>query len=66
MRLGRGLARRSVDLLERYVDEATSDIGAYDADEDPKGLVRWEETGREIAHASVAPDAPASQDQFQD
>jgi hypothetical protein len=42
-RLGRELARRSVDLLERYVDEATSDISAYDVDEDPKGLVRWEE-----------------------
>lgn len=65
-RLGRELARRSVDLLERYVDEATSDISAYDVDEDPKGLVRWEEAGREIAHASIAPDAPASQDQFQD
>jgi hypothetical protein len=65
-RLGRELARRSVDLLERYVDEATGDISAYDVDEDPKGLVRWEEAGREIAHASIAPDAPASQDQFQD
>jgi len=64
--LGRGLARRSVDLLERYVDEATSDISTYDVDEDPKGLVRWEEAGPEIAHASIAPDAPASQDQFQD
>jgi hypothetical protein len=64
--LGRGLARRSVDLLERYVDEATSDISTYDVDEDPKGLVRWEEAGPEIVHASIAPDAPASQDQFQD
>jgi hypothetical protein len=35
-RLGRELARRSVDLLERYVDEATSDISAYDVDEDPR------------------------------
>lgn len=64
-RRGRELAHKAVDLLERYVDDATSEVSAYDVDEDPKGLVRWEEAGREIAKASIAPEAPASQDQFE-
>jgi len=64
-RLGRELARKAVDLLERYVDDATQDVAAYDVDGDPKGLVRWEEAGRAIAQASTAPVAPASQDKFE-
>ena len=64
-RLGRELAHRAVDLLERYVDEATSDPTAYNIADDPKGLVRWEEAGREIASASVAPAAPATQADFE-
>ena len=65
-RLGRKLARESVDLLERYVDEATRDATAYDVLEDPKGLVRWEEAGREIARATFAPIAPESQGAFEE
>lgn len=65
-RLGRELAHRDIDMLEHYVDEATRDPSAYDVDQDPKGLVRWEEAGREIAKASTAPAAPTSQDEFED
>lgn len=64
-RRGRELAHRAVDMLERYVDEATADAEAYDVDADPRGLVRWEEAGREIANASPAPLAPRSQDEFE-
>lgn len=64
-RLGRELARRAVDLLEDYVDNATKEVAAYDVEGDPKGLVRWEEAGREVAKASTAPLAPASQDEFE-
>lgn len=64
-RRGRELAHRAVDLLENYVDEATSDAAAYDVDNDPKGIVRWEEAGREIARASQAPVAPRSQEEFE-
>ena len=64
-RLGRELAHRAVDLLERYVDNATQDVAAYDVDGDPKGLVRWEEAGRAIAKASTAPVVPTSQREFE-
>lgn len=64
-RRGRELAHRAVDLLENYVDEATADPTAYDVDNDPKGIVRWEEAGREIAKASQAPMAPQSQAEFE-
>jgi len=39
---------------------------AYDVLEDPKGLVRWEEAGREIARATFAPIAPESQGAFEE
>lgn len=65
-RRGRELARRAVDLLETYVDEATTEATAYDVDADPKGLVRWEEAGRAIALAWAAPGAPSSQEEFED
>lgn len=65
-RQGRELARRAVDLLERYVDDAIHDGTPYDVEEDPKGLVRWEEAGREIAEASSAPLEPKTQDEFED
>ncbi len=65
-RLGRELAHRDVDMLERYVDDATGEVSAYEVDRDPEGLVHWEEAGRELARASVAPNAPASQDQFEE
>lgn len=64
-RLGRELARRAVDLLERYVDDATQNLTAYDIDGDPKGLVRWDEAGRAIAQASAAPAVPRSQGEFE-
>lgn len=64
-RRGRELARKAVDLLEHYVDDATREVTAYDVEGDPKGLVRWEEAGRAIAKASTAPTAPASQDDFE-
>lgn len=64
-RLGRELAKRDVDLLERYVCDATSEPGAYNVADDPKGLVRWEEAGKEIAAASSAPVPPATQAQFE-
>ncbi|QEH93200.1 hypothetical protein FV141_06435 [Dermacoccus abyssi] len=64
-RRGRELAHRAVDLLENYVDEATADASAYDVDNDPKGIVRWEEAGREIAKASQAPMAPRDQAEFE-
>lgn len=65
-RHGRELAHRAVDLLEAYVDGATQDVAAYDVVVDPKGIVRWEEAGREIARASVAPPVPASEGEFED
>lgn len=65
-RRGRELAHKAVDLLETYVDGATHKVTAYDVDADPKGIVRWEEAGRDIAKASTAPHAPQSQEDFED
>lgn len=64
-RRGRELAHRALHLLEDYVDESTSEIAPYDVDGDPKGLVRWEEAGKEIAQASTPPVAPETQEEFE-
>ena len=39
-RLGRQLAHQAVDLLERYVDEATTEVTDYDVTGVPKCLAR--------------------------
>jgi hypothetical protein len=62
---GRQLAQRAPEILAGYVAEATEDATSYDVDGDPKGLVRWEEAGRRIADATVFPQPPASQADFE-
>jgi hypothetical protein len=63
--LGRDLARKAPDMLERYVGEAIEDPSPYDVDGDPNGLVRWIEAGREIAGATTAPKPPKNQEEFE-
>ncbi|SBW75831.1 hypothetical protein [Propionibacterium freudenreichii] len=63
---GRELAHRDIDMLERYVAQAAAEVSPYDVSQDPRGIVRWEEAGREIARASFAPEAPETQGDFED
>jgi hypothetical protein len=62
---GRQLARRAPAILEEYVVAAGVDASPYDVEGDPKGLVRWEEEGIEIAKASTAPAPPITQEDFE-
>lgn len=63
---GRELAHKNIDMLDRYVDDATSEITPYNIPADPRGIVRWEEAGRDIARAVSAPPAPHGQADFED
>jgi hypothetical protein len=64
-RLGRDLARKAPDILDRYVGNAINNPSPYDVDGDPDGLVGWPEAGRQIANATTAPQPPTNQEEFE-